>query len=102
VASRDFSTGFRPDRDYRSSSVSSETRFKTALGGTDILFAGSDRPFGADQFYGNFDSWERTKSWFASITQDIGQNASLSFGYRRHSDVFVLLRKIQPSMKTIM
>src|SRR5882724_603877 len=93
VASRDFSTGFRPDRDYRSSSVSSETRFKTAMGGTDLLFAGSDRPFGADQFYGNFDSWERTKSWFASINQDVGQDTSLSFGYRRHSDVFVLLRE---------
>ena len=93
VASRDFSTGFRPDRDYKSSSASSETRFKTAMGGTDLLFAGSDRPFGADQFYGNFDSWERTKSWFASINQDVGQDTSLSFGYRRHSDVFVLLRE---------
>jgi outer membrane cobalamin receptor len=92
TGSRDFSTGFRPDRDFRSSSVSSETRFKTGIGGTDILFAGSDRPFGADQFYGNFPSWERTKGWFASISQDLGNSTNIAFGYRRHSDVFVLVR----------
>src|SRR4029077_6722779 len=71
TGSRDASSGFRPDRDYRSSSASSETRFESVLGETDLLFAGSDRPFGADQFYGNFPSWERTKSWFASIRQDL-------------------------------
>jgi outer membrane cobalamin receptor len=92
TGSRDFSTGFRPDRDYRSESVSSETRFKTGLGETDLVFAGSDRVFGADQFYGNFPSWERTKGWFASISQDLGKNTSVAFGYRRHSDQFVLLR----------
>jgi outer membrane cobalamin receptor len=92
AASRDFSTGFEPDRDFRSSALSSETRFKTALGGTDILVAGSDRPFGANQFYGNFNSWERTKSWFASIWQNLGEDTSFAFGYRRHSDEFVLLR----------
>jgi outer membrane cobalamin receptor len=92
TASRDFSTGFRPDRDYRNSSASSETRLTSTLGTTDVLLAGSDRPFGADQFYGNFNSWERTKSWFASISQDLGKNTNLAFGYRRHSDQFVLVR----------
>lgn len=92
TGSRDFSTGFRPDRDYRSESASSETRFKTGLGETDLLFAGSDRAFGADQFYGNFPSWERTKNRFASISQNLGQNTSAAFGYRRHSDEFVLVR----------
>jgi outer membrane cobalamin receptor len=92
TASRDFSTGFRPDRDYRSSSASSETRFTSALGTTAVLLAGSDRPFGADQFYGDFNSWERTKGWFASISQDLGKNTTVAFGYRRHSDQFVLVR----------
>ena len=92
TGSRDVSSGFRPDRDYRSSSASSETRFESKLGETDLLLAGSDRPFGADQFYGNFSSWERTKSWFASIRQDLRTNTSVAFGYRRHSDEFVLLR----------
>ena len=92
TGSRDASSGFRPDRDYRSSSASSETRFESVLGETDLLFAGSDRPFGADQFYGNFPSWERTKSWFASIRQDLGQTTNVAFGYRRHSDEFVLIR----------
>jgi outer membrane cobalamin receptor len=92
AASRDFSTGFAPDRDYRSSAVSLETRFSTALGGTELLLAGSDRPFGADQFYGNFPSWERTKSWFASVNQDLGKNTDIAFGYRRHTDEFVLFR----------
>ncbi len=92
AASRDASSGFQTDRDYRSSSASSETWLHSAMGSTDILLAGSDRPFGANQFYGNFPSWERTKSWFASLNQQIGLNTSVAFGYRRHSDVFVLIR----------
>jgi hypothetical protein len=42
AASRDFSTGFMTDRDYTSSALSSETRFTTAVGNTDVLLAGSD------------------------------------------------------------
>jgi outer membrane cobalamin receptor len=91
-ASRDFSTGFRPDRDYRSSSASSDTWIKSGLGQSHLLFAGSDRPFGADQFYGNFPSWERTKSWFTSLSQDLGKDTTVDFAYRRHSDEFVLVR----------
>jgi iron complex outermembrane receptor protein len=89
---RNFSTGFIPDRDYRNQNGSSETRWKTMLGESDILLAGSDRAFGADQFYGNFNSWERTKGWFASMRQELGTKTSAAFGYRRHTDIFVLLR----------
>lgn len=92
TASRDASIGFESDRDYRSSSTSSETWLHSGVGSTDILVAGSDRPFGANQFYGDFPSWERTKSWFASVNQQLGQNTDISAGYRRHSDVFVLIR----------
>jgi len=92
AADRDFSSGFIPDRDYRNSTASSETRFKSALGQSDIVFAGSDRPFGADQFYGNFPSWERTKNWFVSGQQDLGERTAAAFGYRRHTDEFVLIR----------
>jgi|SRR5579862_237550 len=92
AADRDFSTGFIPDRDYRNTVASSETRFKSALGTTDIVFAGSDRPYGADQFYGDFPSWERTKNWFASAQQDLGAETTAAFGYRRHSDEFILFR----------
>ena len=92
AADRDFSTGFIPDRDYRNTVASSETRFKSALGTTDVMFAGSDRPYGADQFYGDFPSWERTKNWFASAQQDLGDETSAAFGYRRHSDEFILFR----------
>ena len=59
-------------------------------GTTDILLAASDRPYGANFFYGPYDSWERTKGWFASIQQQLGQRTAASFGYRRHSDLFVL------------
>ena len=92
AADRDFSTGFIPDRDYRSSSASSETRLQSDLGQTDVIFAGSDRPFGADQFSGDFPSWERTKAWFASAQQDLGEHTTASFGYRRHTDEFILFR----------
>jgi iron complex outermembrane receptor protein len=91
-ADRDFSTGFRPDRDFRSSSASSQTRLESTWGTTDILLAGSDRPFGADQFYGNFNSWERTKGWFASLGQQLGKKTRVAGAYRRHTDDFVLYR----------
>jgi iron complex outermembrane receptor protein len=51
-----------------------------------------DHPFGADQFYGNFNSWENTKTWFAGLQQALGKRTSVSFGFRRHSDLFVLYR----------
>jgi outer membrane receptor protein involved in Fe transport len=92
AGSNDASSGFEPDRDYRSSALSSETRFRTSLGQTTVFLAGSDRPFGADQFYGPFNSWERTKGWLASIHQTLGESTSAAFGYRRHSDEFVLER----------
>ena len=51
-----------------------------------------DRPFGADQFYGDFNSWEDTKTWFASVRQAIGADTEASFAFRRHSDLYVLYR----------
>lgn len=89
---RDFSSGFRPDRDYRSLTAFSMSGIQTSLGRSEIMLGYGDKPFGADQFYGNFDSWERTKSWFAGLEQDLGRDTEFDFGYRRHTDEFVLLR----------
>ena len=89
---RDFSTGFIADRDYRSESVASETGLDSAVGRSDVLLASSDRAFGADQFYGNYPSYERTKGWFAALTQSFAEKTSLAVAYRRHSDEFVLFR----------
>jgi iron complex outermembrane receptor protein len=90
--SRDFSDGFMPDRDYRNLSLASETYGRSALGSSILALGYSDRPFGADQFYGDYDSWENTKTWFASLVQDLGQGTQAAFSFRRHSDWFVLLR----------
>ncbi len=90
--SRDFSTGFMPDRDYRNLSMSSDTGWRSALGSSNLIMAYSDKPFGADQFYGPYDSWEDTKTWFASLVQDLGDRTQAAFSFRRHSDWFVLLR----------
>ncbi|MCU1248209.1 MAG: TonB-dependent receptor [Edaphobacter sp.] len=90
TASRDTSDGFTPDRNYSSNALASETWLTTKPGTTDILFATSDRPYGANLFYGPYPSWERTKGWFASIQQQLGPQTAASFGYRRHSDLFVL------------
>jgi outer membrane cobalamin receptor len=90
TGSRDTSDGFIPDRNYSSNALASETWLTLAPGTTDILLATSDRPYGANQFYGPYDSWERTKGWFASIQQQLGQRTAASFGYHRHSDLFVL------------
>jgi iron complex outermembrane receptor protein len=92
TGTRNFSTGFIPDRDYRGENGSTETRWKSSLGMSDFLFAASDRAFGADQFYGPYNSWERTKGWFASVRQELGEKTEAAFAYRRHTDDFILLR----------
>lgn len=89
---RDASSGFRPDRDYRSLTIFSNSGAKTELGRTLVMLGYGDKPFGADQFYGNFNSWERTKSWFAGLKQDLGDKTEFDLGYRRHTDEFVLIR----------
>ena len=91
--SRDFSSGFRQNRDYRNLSLASDSHIRTAAGLTHITLALNDRPFGAENFYGTFNSWERTKGWFASIHQPLSDNVDASFSYRRHSDLFVLYRE---------
>ena len=90
TGSRDASDGFIPDRNYSSNALASETWLTWKPGTTDILLATSDRPYGANQVYGPYPSWERTKGWFASIQQQLGAQTAASFGYRRHSDLFVL------------
>jgi vitamin B12 transporter len=94
--SRELSTGFIEDRDYRTEDASTETRAASRLGSTDLLFAGDDRAFGAAQFYGNYNSWERTKGWFAGLTQQFDDHTQAAFGYRRHSDIY-LLERDQPN-----
>jgi len=89
---RDFSTGFIPDRDYRNLQLASSTSFASAWGATDLTMAYMDHPFGADQFYGDYPSWEDTKTWFLGVRQALGKKTSASFAYRRHSDLFVLIR----------
>jgi len=92
IFSRNFSTGFAPDRDYRTLSISSTIHAATALGAGSVTLAYMDHPFGADQFYGNFNSWENTKTWFAGVHQAFGKRTTASFSFRRHSDLFVLYR----------
>jgi iron complex outermembrane receptor protein len=80
------------DRDYRNMDASAESWIGSRLGVTDLLFASSDRSFGANQFYGAYNSWERTKGWFAGARQELGSHTVAAFGYRRHTDEFVLWR----------
>ena len=89
---RDFSDGFIADRDYRSEEASSETRYRSVLGESDVLLGGSDRRFGAAGFYGDYPSWERTKGWFAGINQQIDAKTQAVLAFRRHTDIYVLLR----------
>ena len=92
TGSRNFSTGFMADRDYRNEDTSAESWLGSRLGITDLMLASSDRSFGANQFYGPYNSWERTKGWFASGRQELGSRTVAAFGYRRHTDEFILLR----------
>jgi iron complex outermembrane receptor protein len=97
TGSRDTSDGFIADRNYSSNALANETWLKSAPGATDILLAASDRPYGANDFYGAYDSWERTKAWLASIQQQLGARTAASFGYLKHTDLFVLFAD-QPSV----
>jgi iron complex outermembrane recepter protein len=90
--SRDFSSGFRFDRDYRDLGFGSTTLYKWAPGATAVDLGFADRAFGADQFYGDYPSWERTKTWNADIRQNLWDRMEADFGYRRNSDLFVLFR----------
>ena len=89
---REFSTGFMADRDYRTENASNEVRWKSPLGASDVLLAGDDRAYGANQFYGPYVSWERTKGWFAALHQQFSAQTDASAAYRRHSDIFLLER----------
>ncbi len=89
---REFSSGFRPDRDYRNLSLFSSTGAQTVLGRSQLMLGYGDKPYGADQFYGPFDSWERTKSWFTGFKQALGSKTEFDFAFRRHTDEFVLFR----------
>ncbi len=96
---RELSDGFTNDRDYRNYSLSSDSWLQSRLGLTRVFLGLDDRRFGADQFYGPYNSWERTKAWLATISQDLGKHTLFTLGYRRHSDIFVLLRE-DPSVYT--
>jgi iron complex outermembrane receptor protein len=80
------------DRDYRNEDFSAESWCAPRFGLLDLLFAVSDRSFGANQFYGPYNSWERTKGWFGGVRQELGSQTEAAFAYRRHTDEFVLLR----------
>ena len=100
AADRDFSSGFMADRDYRNLALSSLTTLTSRLGATSLLFAYSDRPYGANGFYGvDEPQWERIKSWFAQGHQDLGANTEASFAYRKHTDLYVYIRD-DPSLYT--
>ncbi len=92
TGSHNLSTGFTADRGYRNETASNEDWLTSKMGFTDLLFAASDRSFGADQFYGDYPSWERTKGWFAGIRQELGSRTEAAFAYRRHTDEYVLVR----------
>jgi len=89
---RDFSSGFMEGRDYRGLVAHASSSWTSKAGATGMDLGLSDRPFGANKFYGNYNSWERTKTWMASVRQSFGQKTEASLGYRRHTDLFVLFR----------
>lgn len=97
--SRDFSTGFIPDRDYRNLQFASTTHYASSLGASNLTLAYMDHPFGADQFYGPYPSWEDTKTWWLGYNQALGKDTDAGFAYRRHSDLYVLIRD-DPSVYT--
>lgn len=98
AVARDFSTGFAEGRNFRNVSLSSESFFDTSAGSTSILAAYNDRPFGANGFYGPWNSWEKTGTKLFSATQTLGRNVDrlnhrFNFAFRRHNDNFILCKQ---------
>jgi iron complex outermembrane receptor protein len=100
TGSRDTSDGFfyqtpggayENDRGYHASVIASDTFLNTAAGPAEIILGASDRPYGANLFYGDYDSKERTKGWFGAIRQSFAHDLSADFSYGRHTDEFILL-----------
>ncbi|MBI5084893.1 MAG: TonB-dependent receptor [Acidobacteria bacterium] len=92
AASRDFSSGFIPNRDYRNLSLASTTSLAARPGITTLDLGYADRPFGAQNFYGLYPSWERTKTWYSGLRQSLGEHTEAAFSFRRHTDLFYLFR----------
>jgi iron complex outermembrane receptor protein len=96
TASRDTSDGFfyqgADDRGFHSNAVALDAfgALTPQLQPSELLLAASDRPYGANQFYGPYDSAERTKGWFAAIRQPLPAHLFADFAYRRHTDEFIL------------
>jgi outer membrane cobalamin receptor len=96
TAARDTSDGFfyrgQDDRGFHSNALALDSfvTLATRLPATEVLLAASDRPYGANLFYGPYDSAERTKGWFASIRQPLPAGLSADFAFRRHTDQFIL------------
>lgn len=90
--SRDFSRGFMANRDFRNLAASSHTLMDSRFGKTGADLGYSDKPFGAQDFYGAYPSWERTKTWFAGLHHNFPQKWEAALSYRRHSDLFYLFR----------
>lgn len=98
AGARDFSTGFAEGRNFRNVSLSSESFFDTSVGATSVLVAYNDRPFGANGFYGPWNSWEKTGTKLFSATQTLGRNVDrlnhrFNVAFRRHNDNFILCRE---------
>ena len=89
---RDFSSGFAGNRDYRAFSLGSGSGYASRWGTTGVDLGLADRAFGAQGFYGDYPSWERTKTWFAGVRQALGERTEAAFGLRRHTDLFYLWR----------
>lgn len=96
TGARDTSDGFfyagQNDRGFHANTLGLDTFLNVSpkLAPTEILLGASDRPFGANLFYGPYDSAERIKGWLALIRQPLPAGLVADFAFRRHTDKFVL------------
>ena len=96
TGARDTSDGFlyagQNDRGYHANALALDSflTLSKTLAPTEILLGASDRPYGANLFYGPYESSERTKGWFAAVRQPLPANFFADFAFRRHTDLFVL------------
>lgn len=95
--SRKESSGYRPDTDFKISTLSFNSQKEFDFGTLEYLFGYTDKDFGADSFYSNLypHEEEHTDTRFFNLKTHI-RNKILELKsclyYRRHSDKFILDR----------
>ena len=92
TANRNFSTGFMADRDYRNEDASLESWSVPGWASRTCCLPPATAPSAPTSFMGPITHGSGPRDGLPPARQELGSRTVAAFGYRRHTDEFVLLR----------